>query len=45
MSDAQKIKDAVEKYKEAEKEATEKLKIAANQIRQVHREAMEKSNH
>lgn len=38
MSDAQKIKDAVEELQRARKEINDKLKTASNQIRQVRQE-------
>lgn len=42
MSDAQKLKDALERYKEAQKALENRLKTAANQIRQVRQEQAEK---
>ncbi len=38
MSDAQRLKDAVEKLKSVRQATTDKIKTAANQIHQVRRE-------
>lgn len=38
MSDAQRLKDAVDKLQKANKDTSDKIKTAASQIRQVRRE-------